>query len=212
MSNDQPTGSQPEQPDTPATPPSTPTPDPYAQPPAYGQQPPPYGDAAYGQPEAFDPAGAGYGQPAEPPASILNAVKLMYVGAVLAAITTILSLFVIDRDALIEDAVEQSDLTRDQAETAVSAFTTTSIVIGIISIALWVWMATMNKRGRGWARVVATVLGGLNIVFILVGLSQPTSGLNLVFNLVSVVLAAAILYLLYRRDSSEYYAAHSRRR
>lgn len=187
--------------------------DPYAQPPnagqaspSYGQQPPPYG-----QPPAFDPAAAGYGQPIPPPKPILNAVKLMFVGAALAALTTLLTLVFLDRDALINDAVEQADISRGDAEAAVNAFVNGSIIIGVISIALWIWMAFMNRKGRLWARVTATVLGGLNIIFILFSFTQPSSGLNIAFNLVSVALAATILYLLYRPESTEYYEAQSRR-
>jgi hypothetical protein len=50
------------------------------------------------------------------------------------------------------------------------------------------------------------VLGALNIVFTVIGLLLgQSSGLVVVFSLVSAALAAVILYLLYRPESNAYY-------
>ncbi|MGH8823845.1 MAG: hypothetical protein ACRDVN_05155 [Jiangellaceae bacterium] len=192
--------------------------DPFGQPPA-GQQPPPAtppGSAAGEQPAyppmpppppiQYETPGAAAAQ-ATPPSSLLNAVRLMYVGAVLSAIFLIVGLTQGDslRDQI---ADSQPELTSDELDAAVAFGTAFAVVIGLISIGLWIWMAVMNRRGRNWARIVATVLGGLNIVFTLIGLTQNT-GIGTVVNLISIVLAAAILWLLYRRESSAYYAAMS---
>ena len=58
--------------------------------------------------------------------------------------------------------------------------------------------------------MVASVLGGLNIVSTLLSLATGTTTLGLVFSITTVVLAAAILFLLYRPESSRYYAQCSR--
>jgi hypothetical protein len=82
--------------------------------------------------------------------------------------------------------------------------------IGVIGILLWVWMAETNRRGKSWARIVATVLGAINILLTVIGLTTGQStGLVVVFNLISAALAAVILYLLYRPDSSAYYEVMS---
>jgi len=47
-------------------------------------------------------------------------------------------------------------------------------------------------------------------VFTLFSLTSSGSGLNMIINLVTIALAAVILWFLYRPDSSEYYAAVSR--
>lgn len=212
MSNDQPNNPQPDDSGMPS--------DPYATPPGEGQvppgyqQPPPYGQpAAYGQPPAFDPAAGGYGQPPEPPKSLTNAVILMWVGAGIAALS-LLALFFTDRDAAVDQLLSTDglEMSQSEAESAVDLFTNFTIAIGILSIGLWVLMAVMNRRGKSWARIMATILGGLNIVFTLFSFSQPTSTVNMVMNILNVVLAAAILFLLYRPESSEYYAAQSRQR
>ncbi len=172
-------------------------------PPGGEGQPPGYG--AYPTAPVPPPAG-----PApQPPQSILTAVKLMYVGAGISALTIVFA--VLSRDS-IRDAIEDNDstLSADQLDSAANAFVGVLSVIGLIGVALWLWMAAMNKRGRSWARIVATILGGLNIIGTLLGLNQ-SGGLTIVINLISLALAGTILWLLYRKESSDYYAAVSAR-
>jgi hypothetical protein len=145
--------------------------------------------------------------PAAPPPPLLTAVRLMYVGAALSVLFLILGLALAGslRDQIAED---QPDLSTSELDAAVAISTAFAVIIGLISVGLWIWMAVMNRKGRSWARIVATILGGLNIVFTLIGLTQNT-GIGTVVNLISIALAAAILWLLYRPESSAYYAAMS---
>jgi hypothetical protein len=144
---------------------------------------------------------------ATPPSSLLTAVRLMYVGAALSTIFLIVGLTQRGplRDQIADD---QPQLSADELDAAVAVGTAVAVIIGLISVGLWIWMAVMNRKGRSWARIVATVLGGLNIVFTLIGLTQNV-GIDTIVNIVSIVLAAAILWLLYRPESSAYYAAMS---
>jgi hypothetical protein len=208
----------PEQPTTtPSGPPSVdyPPADPWGAPPAEPAAGPafesPDGDSSQ-QPPAYPPAPTppqvpyGAARPAPtPPPSILTAVKLMYAGAALSAISFLTSLLTQEsvRDQIAE---ANPDYTEEQLDTTVAFGVAFAVVIGLIAILLWVWMAEANRRGKSWARVVATVLGALNIVFTVVGLLLgQSSGLVVVFSLVSAALAAVILYLLYRPDSNVYY-------
>jgi hypothetical protein len=144
---------------------------------------------------------------ATPPSSLLTAVRLMYVGAALSAIFLIVGFTQRGplRDQIADD---QPQLSADELDAAVAVGTAVAVIIGLISVGLWVWMAVMNRKGRSWARIVATVLGGLNIVFTVIGLTQDV-GIGTIVNIVTIVLAAAILWLLYRPESSAYYAAMS---
>lgn len=177
----------------------------------------PGGIPAYGAYSAGpDPYGQGPMVPAEPPQNVLNAVKLMYVGAALSALGILIA-FV--RRGAMEDTLEQNADTAGLADAGITPeqLATTAVtiaaVVGLIGVALWLWMAAMNKKGRMWARVVATVLGVLNIVFTLYSIvGSPMDMFNLVVNIVTVALAAVILYLLYRPDSTAYYQAMSGRR
>jgi hypothetical protein len=70
-------------------------------------------------------------------------------------------------------------------------------------------MASANKTGKSWASIAATILGALNILFGLWGLTAGGFDVNTLINLVSPALAAVILYMLYRPESSEYYRTMS---
>lgn len=146
-------------------------------------------------------------RPGELPSSIVAAVKLMYVGAGLSALGIVFSLTTRDtiRDRIAED---DPGLAADELTGRATMATGQGVVIGLIAIGLWLWMARANQHGLDWARIVATVLGVLNVVFTLFNLSQ-TTGFGVVLNVVSIGLAGAILWLLYRSDSSSYYAARS---
>jgi hypothetical protein len=211
----------PDQPAAPGGPPTVdePTADPWAAPPSeptagsafdgpageFTQQPPVYPPA----PTPPEMPYAGQRPKPNPPSSILTAVKLMYVGAALSAISFLTSL--LTQDSVREQALEgDPTLTESELDAIVTVGIFIGVFVGLIGILLWVWMAETNRRGKSWARIVATVLGALNIVFTLVGLFiGQNSGLVVVFSVISAALAAVILYLLYRPDSNAYYEAVS---
>lgn len=216
MSGTTPTGGpDDERPDDPYATPGSPLP-PADQPPGYGSTQPPAG--APGWPS--DQGGTSpYGQPApaEPPQPLLNGVRLMYLGAALSLLGGLS--FLTQRDALVDagrDANEElssgDKLTPDQIDAAANAVIGLFIGISVVAALIWLWMAAKNKQGRSWARTVATVLGGLNILFTVLSLGQGAGGVNLVTNLLSLALSVVILYFLYRPESSQYYAAQSQRR
>jgi hypothetical protein len=141
----------------------------------------------------------------EQPASIRLAVRLMLVGAALSALGVLLTFTQTDA---IREAVEDSDdsLTQSQIDTAVNVGIAAAVVSGLVGVGLWVWMAVANGQGKSWARVLATVFGGLNLIgalFSFVG--AGSTGLSVGLGLVSLVLAVVILVLLYRPDASRYY-------
>jgi hypothetical protein len=136
----------------------------------------------------------------------------MYVGAALSAALSVLYLLIglTQADSLRDEVADNApELSGDQVDTLVAWGTALPVIIGLISVGLWIWMAVMNRKGRSWARIVATVLGGLNIVLTLIGLLTQNTGIGTVVNLITIALAAAILWLLYRPESSAYYAAMS---
>src|ERR1035438_2635449 len=94
-----------------------------------------------------------------PPASVLSAVKLMYAGASLSAISLIATLATIG-------SLKSTILKRDpgftttqvhSAEVVVVAF---AVIVGLISVGLWLWMARANKAGKNWARITSSVFFG----------------------------------------------------
>jgi hypothetical protein len=104
------------------------------------------------------------GQPAGPvqlpvPVPVLAAVKLMYVGAGVSAVTLIISLALVPavKAALRKTA---SGLTVAQVGD-VNMLIMLAMVFGLAVVALWLWMALANGQGRNWARILSTVLFGL---------------------------------------------------
>lgn len=141
----------------------------------------------------------------EPPASILAAVSLMYVGAGLSLIGLIFDLAA--RDEIRDQLTEQS---ATDVGTAVNVTLASLIVTGLLAVGMWIWMAQTNRRGLAWARIVAVVLGGLNVAFTLFSAAQ-SAGFGIVIKLVTIALAGAVLFLLYRPDSTLYYDVVARR-
>jgi hypothetical protein len=182
-------------------------------PPGPFEQPPP---GAPTGPWASDtsPARAGVDTAADSrPEPIALAVKLMYAGAALSAIGALLTL--LQRSA-IEDSILDADssLTESELDSAVAVAMAFGVVIGLIGAGIWLWMASANGQGKRWARTVATVLGGLNVLFTLLGLAgmNSSTGPSNVIGVVSAVLAAVILYLLWRPESTRFYDTNSPRR
>lgn len=199
-----------------------------------GQQPPAPGQSPYGQPDYGQQGGygrpdygqqAGYGQPgpsydappvpADPPPSIRTAVLLMRVGAVLSLVSLLSTFFLIDQ---IRDEAERSlaaqgtELSGDTLDAAVAVGVAFAIFFGLVGVALWLWMAWANGRGRSWARIVSSILFGLSAVSFLFSFTQPQPLVTTLLGLVNLVLGAVIVFLLWKRESSDFYAAVSAQR
>lgn len=152
------------------------------------------------------------GQPVSRPASIAMAVKLMYVGAGLSLVSAISILFL--RDTF-RTAVEKAASTRTppmtsaQIDTAVNVGIGAAVASGLLGAGLWIWMAYANGNGRKWARIVATVFFGLSVLSTLSSVAQHGPAVSLALSVVTLLLGAYIIFLLYRPESSDYYTARS---
>lgn len=158
------------------------------------------------------PTGGGGNQMAErPPAprSIQNAVKLMYVGAGLSAISLIVGLLTIGS---LKNAIQTANrtaakpLTASQLHTAESVGVASIVVLGLLGIGLWLWMARANGSGKSWARVVASVLFGLNTLGLLSVIARPNAAPTKIFDVLVWLVGLGAIVFLYQRDSSEYFA------
>jgi len=106
------------------------------------------------------------GQPVEPlrppaPAPVLDAVKLMYGGAVGTVVQLIIALAYIGDIRAYHLTVLGHHLTTAQLSHQRPLIITLAIAFGLALIALWLWMARANGQGRNWARILSTVLFGL---------------------------------------------------
>ena len=142
----------------------------------------------------------------EPPAPVLTAVKLMYAGAAVSAISLIATLLTIGS---LKTAIHNRSpkLTQTQLHTAEVALVVVSVIIGLVAVGLWIWMASANKAGKNWARITATVFFGINTVSVLSLFSQPGTLLGRLISLVIWLIGLGAVLMLWRKESSAYFTA-----
>lgn len=142
----------------------------------------------------------------EPPRSVLTAVKLMYAGAVVNAISLIVTLTTVGN---IRSAVHRANpsWTPTQLHNFEKFFVVISVVSGVIGIGLWIGMALANKAGQSWARIVATVLFSIYTLLLLFGLSRAGVAGGSLVSLLIWLIGLGTIIMLWRRESSDYFNA-----
>lgn len=164
--------------------------DQYGGPPGYGPMP--------GEPQR-GPVSRG---PAPP--SVLNAVRLMFVGAALGLLGLIVLLAT--KGTLKKDILKHNqDYDAQKLNDAVNVAITVGVVIAIIFIALYVLLALQVGKGKNWARIVTWVLAGLGLLSALTSLAQPEPAASRVLTLIGGVIDLAIIVFLAQRPSNEYF-------
>jgi hypothetical protein len=140
----------------------------------------------------------------QPPGSVLTAVKLMYVGAALSALGLIIGLVTIGS---LKSAILKADPTfsTSQVHAAEAIGIATEVVVGLIGIGLWLWMASANKAGKNWARITGTVFFGVNTLFLLLAFARPHAGLGLIFDILVWLVGLGAVVMLWRGESSGYF-------
>lgn len=163
------------------------------------------------------PAMAG-GTPPKPPrpSSVSTAVKLMYAGAVVTVLSVLLTLTLGREDmrSSTEESLRNSgqSVTPEVVDSAVLVGVVFAIVFSLVVVAIWVLMAVFNGKGHNWARITATVLAGINVLFTLASLLGSSmmggggSTLSMIFSIISLVLAIVIVVLLWKRESSAFFS------
>lgn len=140
-----------------------------------------------------------------PPAEVLAAVRLMYVGAALTALRALL--LIVDPDRF-RDAVAAGQADNDAAQLSANGQLAFYVPFLTISAAVWLAVAWGCRRGRRRARLAAAALGVMYAVFTVVAVFiQFTLTVEYVISLLVAVVAVAVLWLLFRPDSSRYFAA-----
>jgi hypothetical protein len=77
---------------------------------------------------------------------------------------------------------------------------------GLIGAALWLWMAQSCRAGKGWARVVSTVLFGIDTLSVLAGAAGAQGGgLTRIYGFVVWAIGGIAIFLLWQRSSSDYF-------
>ena len=155
------------------------------------------------------PAGGDSDQlPGPPPVpqSVANAVKLMYAGAVISAVEVIISLTTVGslQSAIVKAYPHYSATKVHDLEVAGIA---EIVVSGLIGIGLWLLVARLNAAGRNWARIVASVLFGINTIELISLVAQPHALIGILFAVLLWLAGLGAIVLLWRRESSAYFRA-----
>ena len=147
------------------------------------------------------------------PSTLINAVRLIWAGGALSLIGVIVTLSFSGRikTAVTNAAIKSNRtaasqhkalLTAAQIHSLANATVTLLAVFGVVGVLLWVWMAWANNRGRAWARIVATVLFGLNTIAVLLEIGRAS--VSLIVVLLGWLIGLGAIVLLWNKQTSQY--------
>ena len=148
---------------------------------------------------------------AQPP-SLRNAVRLMYLGAVVALLGTIFTIAISSKIKTdVFNAVRKNNhrvnggYTIAQLHTVANVTFVALVVGGAVSVLVWLWMAWANNRGSGWARIAASVL--LALITIEAVLSRSRASVSIYVILLEWLIGLGAVLLLWRRETTAYIGA-----
>jgi hypothetical protein len=156
----------------------------------------------------------------EPPATVQRAVRLMLAGAAASTVFLVFAVIVTSnvKSALLKwnaSLPKGKQYTVSQISNAASSYIVTTIIIGLLAIALWLWMARMNRAGRSWARITASVFFALWTYYTYTSIGSTRGSATfltaLILVLVIWVIGLVSLFFLWRPDSTVFYKSRSAR-
>jgi hypothetical protein len=161
------------------------------------------GPAASGGPMGYPPPyqlgsrGAIY----QLPGTMVTAVRLMYAGAAYALIYAIGFLMVVSSVLKNEPATH----------TSLGGVAAAVILLSLIEIAVWLWIARACQNGRRWARVTGTVLFGIHTLSVLavLGNTHPGIGRARLLSVISWLIACGAVVFLWQRPSNAFFRARA---
>ena len=145
-----------------------------------------------------------------PPDTVQQAARFMLVGAVGTAIWQIYWIVVTVAHKASLTSANGKPVTNSQ----IAASVLFTIVSTILISAIWVLLARLNQAGKGWARIAATVLFALWSYSTYHSIPLVTRGgywiVNFIIMLAIWLIGLAVIYLLWRPDSTAFYRGQSR--
>jgi serine/threonine protein kinase len=161
------------------------------------------GPAASGGPVGYPPPyqlgsrGAIY----QLPRTMVTAVRLMYAGAAYALIYAIGFLMVVS--SILKN--------HPASHTSLAAVAVLVILLSLIEIAVWLWIARACRNGRSWARVTGTVLFGIHTLSALavLGNAHPGIGGARLLTVISWLIACGAVVFLWQGPSSAFFRARA---
>ncbi len=148
----------------------------------------------------------------KPPPSVTFAVRFIYAGAAIQAVTVILEIGAVRSS--VQNALATASatpLTASQLNTAETVSVIILVLGGLVGASLWLWMARKNRAGRRWARILSTVAFAFLTVSLVAIITQPVAAGSKIIPLAEWVVGFLAIVLLWRSESSDFYRSRSRR-
>ena len=99
-----------------------------------------------------------------------------------------------------------SGMSQAQLDTILNVSLIIGAVFGVLFLALEVFFVVKMRAGRNWARIVLTVLAGLDVLVTLLGiLIQRSVGVTQVLGVLPLVLIVAATMFMYRGTANPYF-------
>lgn len=151
--------------------------------------------------------------PVARPKSVDNAFTMWLVIIGLAVVGLIINLTLGSDDftKAARDALAGQNKTEQEIKDYANAAKVFTVIVAIIFVGLYLLFAYKMRAGRNWARITLTVLGALNVISILFSFRQA-GGVSVVIGLVEAIVILAAIFLMFRPDANQYYAAGKVRR
>lgn len=145
------------------------------------------------------------------PRSVRTAVRLMYVGAALGTIGVILGLATVGslKSAIVRHSSKQLTATQIHGLEVFSIVGT--VVIGLIAIGLWLWMAWANGKGRSWARILSAVLFGIDTLSLLLSFTRASVIGALILEILVWLAGLGAIILIFNKESTPFFRQQSGR-
>lgn len=142
------------------------------------------------------------------PAPVARAVQLMFASAALAVLGIIMTF--VNRDAIRQQVIENNPSPGSDVDTVVNGTIVFSVIVGIVSTALWIWLAMMVRNGKNWARIVTWVLAGVGLLLTIGGLLNPVNALTAILSVIGGLLYVGIIALLATAPSNQFFKGAAR--
>jgi hypothetical protein len=145
-------------------------------------------------------------EPEPMPSTVRNAVRLMYAGAVISGIDLVVSLVTAGQ---VSSAIQSANphWSHAKVENAAHSEITASVVIWLVTIGFWIVMARTNQAGRGWARIVATVLSALSTLSFAEAIIEPAALVSKLVYLPLWLVGVGAVIFLWRPATTDYIRA-----
>lgn len=142
------------------------------------------------------------------PVTVRRAIRLMYGGAATSTIYLIAALATMGslKSALVNaNKTAKPPLTASQINGEATGYIIYVVFVGLVAIALWLWMARANGQGKNWARITATVLFCLWTVNTITIVTRTSLILAMVFPVIAWLFGLGAVFLLWRPESAAFF-------